>query len=208
MKPKVYLAGPITGLTYDESTDWREKVHRDLQPDIETLSPMRAKSYLKTLPADLIGDEYSDRILSTQKAITARDRWDTQRADLVIFNFLGAKVASIGTAIELGWADAARVPGILVIEKTGNIHDHSMVRETTGWRVDTLEDAVATARAILMPDRLQRSPQEVANARSEVAYIVARQLKAEGFDLNAPGILEGSRARELWRTYMGEGPQL
>jgi nucleoside 2-deoxyribosyltransferase len=152
MKPKVYLAGPITGLTYGESTDWREAIHRALQPEIDTLSPMRAKAYLKTLPADLIGDEYSDRILSTQKAITARDRYDTQRADLVIFNFLGATKGSLGTAIELGWADAARVPGILVIEDSGNVHDHSMVRETTGWRVNNLEDAVKTARAILLPD--------------------------------------------------------
>lgn len=151
-KPLVYLAGPITGLTYDQSTDWREKVHKALAPDIDTLSPMRAKAYLKTLPADLIGDEYADRILSTQKAITSRDRWDTMRADLVIFNFLGATKASIGTAIELGWADAARVPGLLVMEESGNVHDHSMVRETTGWRVSTLEDAIATARAILLPD--------------------------------------------------------
>ena len=40
----VYLAGPITGLTYDGATDWRHAVAADLNSvGIKGLSPMRGK---------------------------------------------------------------------------------------------------------------------------------------------------------------------
>jgi len=51
--------------------------------------------------------------------------------------------------IEYGWADASRKPIISVIEKEGNVHDHSIVRELTGFRVETLEDGLHVARALL-----------------------------------------------------------
>ena len=44
----VYLAGPITGLTFDGCTDWREYAKKSLaEAGIDGLSPMRAKDYLK-----------------------------------------------------------------------------------------------------------------------------------------------------------------
>ena len=146
----VYLAGPITGLTFDGATDWRDKAIAELKDvGITGLSPLRAKEYLKGSKA--ISDAYPDFGLSTEQAITARDRFDCQRAGLVLFNFLGAEKVSIGSCIEIGWADAARVPIILVIEKTGSVHDHAMVRAVSGWRVDTLEDGLHIAKAVLLP---------------------------------------------------------
>ena len=47
MKPLVYLAGAIAGLTYDDAADWRKIVnHRLAERGIETLNPMRAKHAL------------------------------------------------------------------------------------------------------------------------------------------------------------------
>jgi hypothetical protein len=54
--------------------------------------------------------------------------------------------------IEIGWADAHRIPIILVMEKEGNIHDHPMVRECVSFRVETLDEAMAVAEAVLMPE--------------------------------------------------------
>jgi nucleoside 2-deoxyribosyltransferase len=145
----VYLAGPITGLSYKGATDWREFARDDLaKAGITGLSPMRAKHYLAHLKSlSGTGEEYADLgVLSTQKSVTARDRFDTRTADVVLMNLLGAERVSIGTMIEAGWADAFRVPIVLVIEPT-NLHHHMMLREVAGFVV--LDEALHTIKAIL-----------------------------------------------------------
>jgi len=149
-KPLVYLAGPIKFLTYDEASEWREQA-RDLFEayGILVLSPMRGKEYLKSV--GVIDGDYP-QALSTQAAITARDRFDVQRCDLVLFNFLGASVPSVGTCIEVGWADAFRKPAVMCLEEnTDNPHDHPMVRQVCGWRATSLDAAVDLAARILLP---------------------------------------------------------
>ncbi len=47
MKPKVYLAGPISGFTFEECVAWRDQVKKELaKAGIEGISPLRAKEYL------------------------------------------------------------------------------------------------------------------------------------------------------------------
>jgi nucleoside 2-deoxyribosyltransferase len=150
VNPSVYLAGPITGLTYEGATDWRDDVREQLYHfNINAFSPLRGKSYLKGKYA--IADKYDEFAMSTEQAITARDRFDCTRCDLVLFNFLGAPKTSVGSCIELGWADGARRPSILVIEPTGNLHDHSMVRAICGWRVASINAAVEIIKLTLLP---------------------------------------------------------
>jgi nucleoside 2-deoxyribosyltransferase len=147
----VYLAGPITGLSYGEATDWRDLARDDLaKAGIVGLSPMRAKHYLAHLKSlSGTGEEYANLgVLSTQRSVTTRDRFDTRTADVVLMNLLGAERISIGTMIEAGWADAFRVPIVLVIEPT-NIHHHMMLREIAGFTVETLDEALHTIKAIL-----------------------------------------------------------
>jgi hypothetical protein len=93
---------------------------------------------------------YDEFPLSTDRGITTRDRADCMGADLVVFNMLGATRVSMGTMVEFGWADAARVPSVLIMEKEGNIHDYPMVREIAGFRVDNLEDAIAISEIVLL----------------------------------------------------------
>lgn len=144
----VYLAGPITGLTYDEGQDWRttlEVMFRDV--GMRALSPLRGKSYLKTFGK--LEDQYIGvHPLSDQKGITTRDRNDCMRSDVVIANFLGAERVSIGTVLECAWADAARVPLIVVMEEE-NVHQHAMIREVAGYVVDNLDDAFIIAVTVL-----------------------------------------------------------
>lgn len=150
MSKTCYLAGPITGLTFDGCTDWREFAVKELNTvGITGLSPMRAKDYLKN--ETFVGDEYQDTVLSSSRGIITRDRWDTNRCDLILVNFLGAPRVSIGTVMELAWADACRTPSIVVMEPEGNLHEHSMLREVTGFRVETLEEGLEIAKAILLP---------------------------------------------------------
>lgn len=149
---KVYLSGPISGLTYEDCTDWREYASKWLAEfGIEGLSPMRGKEYLKGQGRIEDGSAaVLSNFMSQDAAIVTRDRWDTTRADFMLCNLLGAERVSVGTIVELGWADMARVPVVLVMEPTGNIHEHPFVRQLSGYRADTLEaglDLVATAIA-------------------------------------------------------------
>ena len=147
----VYLAGPITGLSFHGCTEWRDAAIELLaEHGITGLSPMRAKDYL--LEESNLKDSYDgddpDFWLSTAKAIVARDRFDCQRADMVLINTLGAERVSIGTMIEAGWADSARVPIALAYDK-GGVHDHAMLTQLAGWETDSLEKAVETCIAVL-----------------------------------------------------------
>lgn len=162
----VYLAGPITGLSYNGCTDWREAAIKTLEPHgIQGLSPLRGKDYLANEKS--ISDNYNDNtgirdneklghlasVMSSQRGIYARDFYDCHRADLLIVNMLGAQRVSIGTVMEIAWAASANVPTILVMEKEGNIHEHSMLREACAFRVETLEDALHICVAMLAPKK-------------------------------------------------------
>lgn len=139
--PKIYLAGAISGLTYEDGQNWRDYASIQLSlRSMEGYSPLRAKGYLKS--KGIISQGYEDTPLSSDHGITTRDRWDVQTADAVLFNLVGAKIVSIGTMIEYGWADARRLPIITIIEDKDNIHDHPMLRDITGFRVNNLYDGI------------------------------------------------------------------
>lgn len=156
-KPMVYLAGPIAGQTYDESVGWREWATAELGLyGISALSPMRAKNYLSSYNgkldskdgAPIMKDGYDEFPLSTDDAITARDRMDVMRSDLVLFHFPpGLDRVSIGTCIEFGWADAFRKPR--VVSMSDDVHNHAMIRSLTDFKAKSVEEAVRIAVGIL-----------------------------------------------------------
>jgi nucleoside 2-deoxyribosyltransferase len=146
----IYLAGPITGLTFETATDWREYASKKFPDWIKPLSPLRGKSYLKGMvdERNTIADHYMNKILSTPRGITTRDRNDVMRSDAVLVNFMGASRVSIGTVVEVGWADAYRKPLIIVMDKD-NLHWHSIVRECAGYITSDLDEAIDVASQIL-----------------------------------------------------------
>lgn len=152
-RPTIYLAGPISGLTYGESTTWRENFAEDVYPAIQCFSPMRYKSYLDV--GGVIKDQYDQATtgpLSTQKGIMTRDFFDCTRADLIVANLLDSKKVSIGTCMEMAWAFSKFTPVIAIMEDEGNPHDHAMIRETIGFRVNNVAEAISVARAILVTE--------------------------------------------------------
>ena len=144
----VYLAGPITGLNYKGAVDWRQHAITDLKKaGIKGLSPMRGKDYLLDA-GTLTATGYDDKVLSSAKGITTRDRFDCQRCDVMLLNLLGATRVSIGSMIEIGWADSVGTPIVLAIEE-GNPHIHAMVNHICGFVVPSLEEALTTVKIIL-----------------------------------------------------------
>ncbi len=148
----VYLAGPITGLSYNGTTEWRDHATNVLATfGIQGLSPMRHKDYL--LNVTTIEDSYESSVMSSQRGIYARDKYDCHRCDVVIVNLLGATKVSIGSVMEIAWAAQNNTPVILVMEDKGNIHEHSMLREACPFRVNNLDNALEVASAILAPPK-------------------------------------------------------
>lgn len=148
---RVYLAGPITGLTYGVATDWRLYASDVLeQHSIQPLSPMRGKDFiLKRIGEQtVLGQTYEDSPLSTQRGIVARDMFDIAGSDIVLFNLTGAERISIGTMIEYGWASSRRKVIVTVMEESGNVHDHAFVRELSPYRVKTLHEALEVIMSI------------------------------------------------------------
>jgi nucleoside 2-deoxyribosyltransferase len=144
----VYLAGPISGCSYDYCVEWRQHaVAKLFDAGIRGLSPMRCKEYLAT--EKIITGSYPDCVLSCDRGIYTRDRFDSLRCNVLLVNFLGAKSVSVGTVMEIGWADSVQTPIICVMEPQGNPHDHPMIREAIGFRVAFLKDALSVAISIL-----------------------------------------------------------
>lgn len=153
MSKTVYLSGPIAGLNYDGATNWRDAVRAELHDfGIVGLCPMRGKEFLRDRKGG-ISTAPLIHAQATDSAITTRDRRDTQSADMVLVNILGATKISIGTMIELGWADAARVPVVLLMERSGSPYDHPIVRAIAGYRTHDMEEALAIIVADLCPAR-------------------------------------------------------
>lgn len=151
-KPSLYLAGPITNQPWESVVEWRNYVTKQCHPDIDCFSPLRGKIYLAGETS--IKDQYNEHIMSTQRAILARDHYDATRRDLLFVNLLEAERVSIGTVMEIAWAHEARIPIVLCMKDTvngkKNPHDHAMVREACPFIVSSVDDGILTARHILL----------------------------------------------------------
>lgn len=143
----VYLASPMSGMTLKATNRWREiatEFFEDL--GVKCLSPLRDKEYPDILDKNYIGDS----LFFTSKFLTLRDRNDVKSSDLILFNFsIAPKKISIGSLIEVGWADAFDKPSVCIIQKENNVHLHPMLIESCDFVVDSLESGLYVAASVL-----------------------------------------------------------
>lgn len=149
---RVYLAGPISGLSYEEARNgWRKEFAGHLQSDIEPLSPMRQEGHLAEVKEiTKFGYEYNQ--MSTSRGIFAKDILDIERCDAAVFNFIGAARVSIGSVWEMGYAHARGKPIVLIMEsgkEVQNIHDHLFVAESSQFRCASVKEAAEIVNALL-----------------------------------------------------------
>lgn len=150
MTKRIYLAGGISGYTYDEAEEWRDQVRQALKDyPIDCYSPLRAKSFLRS--EGIIDKSYEYNPLSSAKGILYRDHDDCVKADLLFVNFLKATSTSVGTAMELAWAFDNQIIVVAVMEKDAQFNTHPMMTECMTYRVETLEDGIHITKAILLP---------------------------------------------------------
>lgn len=153
MKPRVYLSGPISDLLYADAVAWRKEAAGMLEPYIDAFSPMRGKELLRN--AGVINDaetaKHTNAFQLRPRGIVTRDRNDVRTCDMMLVYLpRTTKRVSIGTCVELGWADAWRKPIVTVLEKP-SLYDHIFVTELSGWVVESLEEAVYVCMSVLLP---------------------------------------------------------
>ncbi|KKK99617.1 hypothetical protein LCGC14_2630950 [marine sediment metagenome] len=148
-RPIVYVAGPMSHLSWEEMNGWREAVRRAL-PECEVLSPLRGKEWIKNMPAALTSKEYPEPF-GNSKAITRRDHWDVTHSDLIIVNAHGRREGGVGraTICEMAWAWDHQIPIILVVDKDDPFQNHVFIMEFALEIVPTLGIAVDLARTLL-----------------------------------------------------------
>jgi nucleoside 2-deoxyribosyltransferase len=161
---RVYLAGPISGLTHDAARyGWRQSFTTLLEKEldaagfnvsyIECFSPMRGKDELKTL--GIISSDpasYGSDPISSEGGIVCRDSNDVRKADALIACFLesGGR-PSLGTAWELGIAHDRHVPVIMIAPPGDPNREHVILHRSVGYVVETLEQGARLLRHLLTP---------------------------------------------------------
>lgn len=145
----MYLAGPISGCSYDECTDWRDSVEFLLHGEVMCYSPMRAKKHLegvKQIGRSYDGADGMKQLLSGARGIMSRDYWDCHRCDILFVNLKGAETISIGTMMELAWGYQRRIPVICALDE---LHEHPMVTEAITHRVTDYHQGVEIVRTLI-----------------------------------------------------------
>lgn len=87
---KVFLSGPIRGLTREESLGWRRRAAELLAPEATVVHALRGREVKETLPDPRI-------------AIN-RDKSDIQSSKILLVNDTFANASMIGTAMEVIYA--------------------------------------------------------------------------------------------------------
>ncbi len=131
-EPKIYLAGSIEGLPYEEANGWRKQVEGEF-PD-RCLNPLRDKEWLPQEEVINSGNLNFEEM----KNLVERDIRDIGEVGLLL-----AKMESpgIGTSMEIIVAKVMKIPVILI---SGNpaIYNHPWIRFYANRRVRTVEEAI------------------------------------------------------------------
>ena len=125
---KIYLAGPISGESYDSVVSKIQMIRDRLaQLGYQVMHPMTGKGKLRTeIKFKSVG--YDGVPTSSNHAIYERDKWMVRQADVVLFNLGNTARVSIGSMFELAWAALEDKHTIVVMEQD-NIHEHAFVFE-------------------------------------------------------------------------------
>ncbi len=148
---KVYLAGPIGGLSYDDAfAGWRQKAEKLFEDcvEIQTYNPMRFKEVLRG-ELKLDGKDYEGDPLVTPQGIFTRDMHDVMSCDAMLINFRDSQKVSIGTCVEIGWATAFRKPFVMVTDDI-NPHQGPFMKACTPFVTSDLEVGVSMIKRLLL----------------------------------------------------------
>lgn len=138
-KIKIYLAGKMSGLSYEEMNKWRVEVSNELKKieyNLDNCYPIKEYNILCQNPCDYYNFEL-DPNTYTEHEIKEFDLYLVKNCDLILVNL--DYPDSIGTAIELELASRIWNKPIIGF---GNTKNHPWIELTLNKRCGTLQDAV------------------------------------------------------------------
>jgi nucleoside 2-deoxyribosyltransferase len=143
---KIYMVHPISGLTPDEVFNYYQTNEAILKGwGYDVLTPMYGKGLLRT--EVMFKDRDYTTPCTTNHAIFTRDHWMVTCADVIYANFTSAKVASIGSIMELAWASHLGKHVIATIPEA-NVHRHCFVTEACSIVYPSHEESMEYLRML------------------------------------------------------------
>jgi len=139
---KIYIAGSISGLSYDEVYEYFKSTSKALSSaGFDVLSPMTGKLELRT-ELEFKSHGYENVPVATNHAIFNRDRWMVSSADIIYANLTKCNGrVSIGTCMELAWAFQQGKHVVLAMDDD-NVHQHAFVIEAAHVIFKSHKDAM------------------------------------------------------------------
>jgi nucleoside 2-deoxyribosyltransferase len=134
---KIYLAGQMTNLTFNEMNGWRKKIQEYFKnyKDITVINPV-----------DFYNFDKVDKMKATPREVKEYDLWLVKNSDIILVNL--DHPDSIGTAIELHMAHD--VWGIPVIG-FGNTKNHDWIECSLLRRCETMREALVYIESFYYP---------------------------------------------------------
>ena len=130
----IYLAGPISGNTYDESVKWRRYCIDNLKDKYNVISPIDVRH-------NSFGEDNltftSAELNETAFDIFLKDIRYVEAADIIL---LYLDKPSYGTGFELGYAFSLKK--MIVTVASGKIAEHPFVKIPSEFNFTTVEQAV------------------------------------------------------------------
>jgi nucleoside 2-deoxyribosyltransferase len=124
MKKKIFLSGPIRGLTREESLTWRNNATNLLSEKFEVIHALRGREEKETF--------------TDPRAAVIRDLDDVKKSDLILVNDTLDNCSMIGTSMEVFYAFEQKKPVIIF----GDAHSKDyFLNYHSHLRVKTLEEA-------------------------------------------------------------------
>lgn len=126
---RIYMAGSMSGLTYEEQTKWRNKVRNVITCGMYDYA--RKPCFFS--PPEFYN--FEDKYHESEREVMEYDLNRLRNSDLVVVNF--NRPDSIGTAIEIAVAYERRIPVIGLNENGEKLHpwlDESCIRIFTDMK--------------------------------------------------------------------------
>lgn len=146
-RPRIYLAGPMAGLTIQEADAWRSDLIYGPDADhFEFVSPCRNKESLAG-EGTLTHHGYDDHFMCSEHTVFHRDTHDVRSCDGLLVNFLGSKKVSVGTVFEMSLAWELRKP-VVAVGLIGSPYDHIFTRQASSATPETMEEGMMVIRSL------------------------------------------------------------
>lgn len=143
---KIYLAGPISHLTYDETSGWRKYVTSSLSGhEYRTYDPVNEEEKARVKEGDKFCDGKNLPQLTLNEIFT-RDMFWVKDSDIILADFtIVPPSLGGGTPFELGAAWALNKP-IIVVGPKSNIQAFTMLGSSVHF--ETLDEAISFLKTI------------------------------------------------------------